>query len=151
MTEAMRKPTFSTVQKIRFGHTDPAGIVYYPHYFNLFNEVVEDFFDEWVGVPIEKFKEEYQVLYPLRHVECDFVAASRIGDRLVFSLSVTEFGRSSMTLEIVAQHEDEVRVRARLVHVFISTEEWTTVSPPPHVVARLRQAVEESRSGTGFG
>jgi 4-hydroxybenzoyl-CoA thioesterase/acyl-CoA thioester hydrolase len=35
--------------KIRFGHCDPAGIVYTPVYFDLFNAAVEDWFAEALG------------------------------------------------------------------------------------------------------
>ena len=29
---------------IRFSHCDPAGIVYFPHYFNMFNGLIEDWY-----------------------------------------------------------------------------------------------------------
>jgi hypothetical protein len=35
---------------VRFGACDPAGIVYTPEYLNLFNGVVEDRYDEALGI-----------------------------------------------------------------------------------------------------
>jgi YbgC/YbaW family acyl-CoA thioester hydrolase len=93
-------PTYSMTRKIRFGHTDPAGIVYYPNYFDMFNGVVEDFFDECVGASFQRMSAEERVVTPLRHVECDFNAPSRIGDRLLLALTLVALGRSSVTLTI---------------------------------------------------
>ena len=31
---------------VRFQHTDPAGIVFYPRYFEMINQVIEDWFAE---------------------------------------------------------------------------------------------------------
>ena len=35
---------------IEFNHCDPAGIVFYPRYFEMTNHVCENFFREAVGV-----------------------------------------------------------------------------------------------------
>ncbi|MCE9680901.1 acyl-CoA thioesterase [Halomonas alkalisoli] len=40
---------FTTLRKVRFQHCDPAGIVFYPRYFEWLNSVVEDWFAEVVG------------------------------------------------------------------------------------------------------
>ena len=37
---------FTTQRKVRFQHCDPAGIVFYPRYFEMINSVVEDWFEE---------------------------------------------------------------------------------------------------------
>ena len=36
---------------VRFGSCDPAGIVYTPEYLNLFNGVIEDWYDAALGLP----------------------------------------------------------------------------------------------------
>jgi 4-hydroxybenzoyl-CoA thioesterase len=41
---------FSINQKVLFKHCDPAGIVFYPRYFEMINDCVEAFFDE-IGTP----------------------------------------------------------------------------------------------------
>ena len=42
---------FVSDKQIRFHHCDPAGIVFYPQYFVLMNELVEDWFDRRLCVP----------------------------------------------------------------------------------------------------
>jgi len=36
------KGAFTRTVPIRFSHCDPAGIVYFPHYFDMFNGLIED-------------------------------------------------------------------------------------------------------------
>ena len=40
---------FTRSVPIRFSHCDPAGIVYFPHYFNMFNGLIEDWYTEELG------------------------------------------------------------------------------------------------------
>ena len=35
---------------IRFGHCDPAGIVFFPRYYELLNAFIEDWFNDGLGV-----------------------------------------------------------------------------------------------------
>lgn len=131
-------PTFSKARKIRFGHTDSAGIVYYPHYFDMFNATVEDFFDECIGASFQEMNRADKVVTPLRHVECDFAAPSRIGDRLLLALTLIALGRTSVTLAIDGTVQGSLRLRARLVIVFVSTIDGQSVEPPARVGERLR-------------
>ena len=149
MSAVSERRVFSAARKIRFGHADPAGIVYYPNYFDMFNGVVEDFFDEWIGVPFETLKAEHRLVTPLRHVECGFVGPSRIGDRLSLSMALVRVGRTSITLDIEGTVDDEPRVRARLVHVFVSTEDGRPLPPPQFIAERLR-AFSVSALGEDF-
>jgi 4-hydroxybenzoyl-CoA thioesterase len=132
-------PTFSVTRKIRFGHTDPAGIVYYPHYFDMFNGVVEDFFDDAVGASFQRMRAEHRVVTPLRHIEADFIAPCRIGDQLQFAMTLVALGRTSLKLTIDGSVEGSPRLQARLAIVFISAETGKAVPPPPEIAERLRE------------
>jgi 4-hydroxybenzoyl-CoA thioesterase len=74
----------------------------------------------------------------MAHVECDFLAPSRIGDILRFALRVARIGRSSMTLRIECRSGDELRVRAHLTVVFASLETLRSVP----ISTDLRQRIE---------
>jgi 4-hydroxybenzoyl-CoA thioesterase len=41
---------FVREKRVRFHHCDPAGIVFYPQYFVLFHELMEDWFREGLGL-----------------------------------------------------------------------------------------------------
>src|SRR6185436_3793006 len=74
---------FVTQKLIRFHHCDPAGIVFYPQYFVLMNELVEDWFNRALGVDFARFHTEMRRGIPMAHIECDFLAPSKIGETRV--------------------------------------------------------------------
>ena len=107
---------------IRFAHCDPAGIVFYPRYVELCNEVVEDWFAEALGIGFPELHMERRLGVPAVRLDVEFVAPSHYGDTLLFRLSVVEVGRTSMSLAIAATCGDEVRLRIRLKVVLLSLE-----------------------------
>ena len=139
MTDAPRAPTFSVTRKIRFGHTDPAGIVYYPHYFDMFNGVVEDFFDDCVGASFQAMRSDFGVVTPLRNIEADFIAPCRIGDKLDLALTLVRVGRTSLRIVIDGSVEGSPRLSANLAIVFVSARDGRATPPPPAVLARLTE------------
>lgn len=132
-------PTFESDKLIRFHHCDPAGIIFYPQYFILFNELVEDWFTQGLNVSVVEQVINQRVGIPMGRVECDFLLPSRIGDILRFVLRVVRIGQSSMTLRIECRAGDELRVKAQLTVVFASLKTMRSVPIP----ADLRQRIEE--------
>jgi 4-hydroxybenzoyl-CoA thioesterase len=118
---------FEATKQIRFHHCDPAGIVFYPQYFVLMNELVEDWFNQGLGVDFARFHTEGRHGIPMAHVECDFLAPSMVGETLTFLLSVEKIGDSSLRLAIEAKAGDESRVRATLVVVQASLDTRSAV------------------------
>ena len=113
---------FEATKRIRFHHCDPAGIVFYPQYFVLMNELVEDWFNRGLGVDFARFHTEARRGIPMAHLECDFLAPSSVGETLDWTLWVDEIGGSSLTLAVEAKRGDDVRVRATLVVVQASLD-----------------------------
>ncbi len=130
---------FDTDKLIRFHHCDPAGIVFYPQYFVLFNELVEDWFNHGLGVDFASFHAVDRLGVPMAHVECDFLSPSKIGDLLTFRLAVKKIGTTSLTLAVEARSGADVRVRATLVVVLASLDAHRPVPFPPEFRARLER------------
>lgn len=134
---------FSVEYLIRFQHCDPAGIVFYPRYYEMFCQVVEDWFADalhWDFATLERVRHEG---IPLVHTSCDFLKPSKIGDRVTFDLTVAEIGNASFTVDITGRLGDEQRVRVRLVMAYVSTD------APMHAVSipdELREAMERYRA-----
>lgn len=107
---------FSYPQKVLFKHCDPAGIVFYPRYFEMINDCVEAFFDE-IGTPFEVLHKTAAV--PTAQIEVKFTAPSRHGDHLNLTLAVTHLGTASLSLAISATSGDEQRFEctSTLVHI----------------------------------
>lgn len=107
---------FTFPQKVLFKHCDPAGIVFFPRYFEMMNDCVEAFFDEALGLPFETLHITGGV--PTGQIQTRFSAPSRHGDHLVLALLVTRIGNSSVDYRMVAHAGDELRftTTATLVH-----------------------------------
>ena len=114
---------FTTDKLIRFQHCDPAGIVFYPQYFYLLSEAMEDFMAA-VGKPQH---EQINVLrhgWPIIRLEVDFVRMSRYGDAVAIDVTVRRIGGASLSLGYVIRGDDGDRLRASttIVHVYLETQ-----------------------------
>ncbi|MDE1544048.1 thioesterase family protein [Dechloromonas agitata] len=113
---------FESHKLIRFAHCDPAGIVFYPRYAELCNEVVEDWFREGLGVDFHEFHEERRLGFPTVRLEMEFLTPSRYGDVLAFRLGIARLGKSSMELSIEACRGEQIRLRIKLKTVLVSLD-----------------------------
>lgn len=121
---------FSVPVLIRFAHCDPAGIVFHPQYFTIFNGVVEDFFREVVHVPfMELFRHE--VAMPVVGIRCDFVSPSRPGDECVARLWVEHMGTSSVRLAMTLTCAEQERLRMTETMVCATVEGGIRTRPIP--------------------
>jgi 4-hydroxybenzoyl-CoA thioesterase len=107
---------FTLPQKVLFKHCDPAGVVFYPRYFEMINDCVEAFFDH-AGFPFEKILESGGV--PTVQIETTFQAPSRHGDHLDLTLELTQLGTASLGIAITADAGSERRFSATLTIVHI--------------------------------
>ncbi|MDR5653600.1 acyl-CoA thioesterase [Ruixingdingia sedimenti] len=112
--------SYVKVVPIEFNHCDPAGIVFYPRYFEMINSVVENFFADVVGCSFAQMHAEgHGNGVPTVHLDCDFRAPSRLGDKVPFTLVVRAVGRSSLTMDITAGTAGDERLSAGLKVVWI--------------------------------
>ena len=107
---------------VEFNHCDPAGIVFYPRYFEMTNSVTENFFADVVGRSYAQMTMRDGNGVPTVRIEADFRAPSRLGDRLDFTLEIARLGRASVTLAIQARAVAEIRMDARLTLVWVTPE-----------------------------
>ena len=103
---------------IEFNHCDPAGIVFYPRYFEMTNSVVENFFREIVDWPYAALMSA-NLAVPTARLEVDFYAPSRLGEVLDWRLTVTKLGGSSVGFTTEAWGMGEHRLTAKLVLVLV--------------------------------
>lgn len=111
---------FSKPVRVRFKHCDAAGIVFYPRYFEMLNDLIEDWFDEALDWPFDAMHLSAHAGVPTAELQCRFVAPSRLGERLTRQLRVTHIGRSSVVVAIrFAGGDDDTRleITQRLVCV----------------------------------
>jgi 4-hydroxybenzoyl-CoA thioesterase len=136
------KAPFVSEKLIRFHHCDPAGIVFYPQYFILFHELLEDWFNRGLEVNYADFVSKERRGLPTAHIDCDFKVPSKIGDTVQMQLSVRRIGQTSLALMVRVCAGEEVRVTANQVLVLISLEDGSLVPIPPELRARFEGYAE---------
>ncbi len=120
--------SFSTQILVRFGDCDPAGIVFYPRYFEMFNNVVEDWCANGLGINFRELHMTRGLGLPTIHIETDFIAPSELGDVLQATLQVEKVGGSSITLAIrLRGPSGKERVRAKLILVMMDLQKCRAV------------------------
>jgi 4-hydroxybenzoyl-CoA thioesterase len=134
---------FALQQKVRFQHCDPAGIVFYPRYFEMTNATVEEWFAQRLGVPFETLHGALGAAVPTASISVDFLAPSRLGDVLEFRLRPTRIGRSSVGLSIEAYCGAERRLTMESTLVFTKAG----ASKPDAWPANLRAGIAQELGG----
>lgn len=130
---------FVTQVPIRFAHCDPAGIIFFPQYLVLFNGLVEDWFNNALGLSYADMLQKDRVGLPIVHLECDFRAISRMGETVALGLSVASLGNRSLTLDVdCTGPEGQLRVTAQKVLVFTSLQSHQAITAP----SPIRRAIE---------
>jgi 4-hydroxybenzoyl-CoA thioesterase len=124
---------------VRFGHCDAAGWVFYPRYFEMVSDFVEDWFEDGLEASAPGLFHHKQVLTPSVHFTVDFEKPTRYGDRLTFNLWTAKVGRTSCELRIEASHGGELRMRVKQVLVFISAATSRATAIPPELVSRMHR------------
>ena len=117
---------FIKEEQIRFRHTDFAGIVFYPRFLEMLNDLVEDWFDEALNRPFSKIHETNGI--PTVDLKVQFKNAARIGEILTKKLWVKELKSSSVVcgFHFVNQQEKTVlEGEVTLVNVAIAEDRKT--------------------------
>jgi 4-hydroxybenzoyl-CoA thioesterase len=87
------------IVRIEWGDCDPAGIIFYPRYFEIFDASTAALFERALGMTkFEMFKNLEFAGWPLVKTHARFLKPTRFGDDVSVETSVT-FGRSSFEIE----------------------------------------------------
>ena len=129
-------PRFTTRRKVRFGDVDAAGMAFYPRYFEMLNEAVEDWFES-MGWDFARMHLEQRAGVPMRRVEADFTAASRLGDLLDVELTPLRLGRTSLEVDAAFSCAGQPRWTAKAVLVFIDLDRGTAKPWPDDLRTKL--------------
>lgn len=120
---------FVKKQKIKFQHVDYAGIVFYPRYLEMLNELVEDWFADALGL---SFGDMHQTAgIPTVDLKVQFRRAARLEEVLTQYLWVIEMGNSSVLCGFRFENAGAqicLEGEVRLVYVTISEDRKTIKS-----------------------
>ena len=111
---------FSTRITVRFGDTDPAGLVYYPNIFHYFHIALEEFFGAQCGITYEHLMADERIGFPTVRTETEFFAALVYGDEVDAEIYVSRTGNSSATFEYAARRAGDGTLCARSTQVHVA-------------------------------
>lgn len=118
---------YSFPQKVLFKHCDPAGIVFYPRFFEMINDAVEAMFSEVLDWPFETMHPENGV--PTAEFNVRFKAPCRHGDQLVLDVNLEQLGRSSLSLNTTARRDEQICFEAEQILVCVGRDGRPVVWP----------------------
>jgi 4-hydroxybenzoyl-CoA thioesterase len=132
--------SFTKDIKVRFSDTDPAGVMYFPRFLDVFHGVFEDWFDEDLAMPYRWVLEDTRIGFPAVSTHCDYLAPFRFGEVMTVTLELERLGDRSFTCAYGARgkDDDEVRVSAKIVTVVVNLDTFESHPMP----APLRKALE---------
>jgi 4-hydroxybenzoyl-CoA thioesterase len=93
--------TLSNSRKVRieWGDCDPAGIIFYPRYFEIFDASTSALFERALGLTKFQLLKTFDFAgYPLVRTRARFIRPTRFGDDVTVDTHV-KFGRASFEIE----------------------------------------------------
>ena len=131
---------YERLTQIEFNHCDPAGIVFYPRYFEMVNSVIENFFADVVGrsfasMHTDRAAGSAENGVPTVAIETVFLRPSRLGDKVRFTLRVERIGGSSVKFLVVGAGPDGPRLEARMTLAWV--EDMRAAPWPSDMRAKL--------------
>lgn len=108
---------FSAARIVRFGECDPAGVVYYPVFFNWFHELMERWFEEALDVPYSQCLKKYG--FPAKETGSEFFRPCALGEELQLELFLSHMGKRSIRIEIEIFSKDVLKAKGHVVCVCI--------------------------------
>lgn len=138
---------FVTEWQVRFAHCDAAGIVFYPRYFEMLNNLVEDWCEQGLGVSFSELHMVRGIGLPTVHLSTDFKQACKLGERLRGELIVEKIGIASFNLRVKFIGTDEnVRIEVNMVLCSMGMNTRRAIPIPPFLRQRLEGYVVDAGS-----
>ncbi len=110
--------------RIEWGHCDPAGIVFYPRYFEMFDAATAGLFERACGMTKYQMLKTYSSAgIPLVETRAKFLLPTRFGDDVTLESTVTELRRSSFSIRHRLSKAGELAVEGN------ETRVWTGFDP----------------------
>ena len=129
---------------VGWGDCDPAGIVFYPRSFEMFDASTTMLFERALGMTKFQFNKAYGTVgYPMVDTRARFLLPTRYGDDVVIETTITEIKRSSYSLAHRILKDGALAVEGFETRVWVGRDpadpDKIKAKPlPDEVVAKLR-------------
>ena len=128
---------------IAWGDCDPAGIVFNPRFFEMFDASTWMLFETALGVKQQELTAAYGIIgIALVDARANFTKPAKFGDVIEIASRVKEFRRSSFEVEHFISIEGEIAVEGGETRVWAvrnktDADKITTAAIPAEVIAKF--------------
>ena len=133
--------TFKVEYPILFSQCDPAGIVFFPRFFELVHQAMEDWFTHGLGERFADLIMKRRLGIPTVATKTQFLNPARLGDLLRIELSILKIGSSSLTLAINSFIGERPCFRVEHTICLFSHESQRPVPVPEDLRQRMERFV----------
>jgi 4-hydroxybenzoyl-CoA thioesterase len=129
--------------RIEWGDCDPAGIVFYPRYFAMFDTSTTYLMERAIGMSKFDYLKAYNFVgHPIVETRAIFRVPNRFGDEVSIETAVAACGRSSIKIEHRLSKAGVLAVEGFETRVFVAgdpadPEKIKSQPIPPEIAARL--------------
>ena len=141
--------TFSRSHIIEWGDCDPAGLVFYPRYFVMFDSSTAYMLEAASGLSRSQLMARENILgWPMVDSRAQFLAAARFDDRVQIETKVVHIGRTSFGVEHTLKRGEVTCVQAREVRVWAAGgKELSSPIVPVALPTDLRACLSATAGG----
>jgi 4-hydroxybenzoyl-CoA thioesterase len=136
--------TYTRNARIEWGDCDPAGIVFFPRYFAMFDSCTTGLFSRALGMNKYEFLKHYEFQgYPMVDTRAKFLKPAKFGDDIVIETKIAEFRRSSFDVQHRLTLDGALCVECFDTRVWVartSADDPDSIKAkpiPPEVIAKL--------------
>jgi 4-hydroxybenzoyl-CoA thioesterase len=129
--------------RIEWGDCDPAGIVFYPRYFAMFDTSTAYLMERAAGMSKFDYLRHYKFVgHPIVETRAIFRVPTRFGDEVSIETAIVACGRSSIKIEHRLSKAGVLAVEGFETRVFVAhdpddPEKLKSQPIPPDLAARL--------------
>jgi 4-hydroxybenzoyl-CoA thioesterase len=133
----------SRTTRVEWSDCDPAGIIFYARYFEIFDTSTTMLIERALGMKKIDYLKAYDFLgHPLVATRAKFRRPTRFGDEVAIETAIVACGRSSFTIEHRLSHAGAVAVEGTETRVWVvrhpdDPKRMQSHPLPAEVVARL--------------
>ncbi len=129
---------FRIRRRVKWGETDPAGIVYTPRFLDYVLEAAEAWFEAVVGIDWLRLNMERGMGSPMVHTGIDYHSPLAAGETFDVTVTLEHIGRAAYTLEVAGHKPDGTHCfQAKAVAVIIDRAAMKSIAMPDEFRERM--------------
>jgi YbgC/YbaW family acyl-CoA thioester hydrolase len=135
--------THKTRIRVRFGDTDPYGVVYFVAYFRYFHIGIEEFLSR-IGIPPETFFRNTDEKFGMPKVaaDCRFFVPAHYGESLEMHTSVREIKEKAIVFQFHFYRPPETRLCAEGSVTFVAIDHtWKAIPLPKMIAEKIKESL----------